>query len=147
MFDITSSKLLILAIVALIVVGPKDLPILLRTVGKYLGVMRRHANEFRAQFDEVIREAELQDLKKEIEQVSKEVKSTMDEGVRAIDQEAAAAKRSVESVIEDAPMDQQQAPAKLEPMAQEETETEAETAAKTATAAAEPPTSSEKTGT
>ena len=143
MFDITSSKLLILAIVALIVVGPKDLPLLLRTVGKYLGVMRRHANEFRAQFDDAIREAELQDLKKEIEQVSKEVKSTVDEGVRAIDQEASAAKRSVESVIEDAPMEQQPAAAKLEPMAQDETEPE--TLAKTVVA--EAPVSSEKTGT
>ena len=46
MFDITSSKLLILAVVALIVVGPKDLPILLRTIGKYLGIIRRHAAEF-----------------------------------------------------------------------------------------------------
>ena len=43
MFDITSSKLLILAIVALLVVGPKDLPLLLRTIGKYMGVIRRHA--------------------------------------------------------------------------------------------------------
>ena len=57
MFDITSSKLLILAIVALIVVGPKDLPILLRTIGKYLGIIRRHAAEFRGQFDEAMREA------------------------------------------------------------------------------------------
>jgi len=57
MFDITSSKLLILAIVALIVVGPKDLPVLLRTVGKYLGVVRRHAAEFRAQFDEALHPA------------------------------------------------------------------------------------------
>jgi sec-independent protein translocase protein TatB len=63
MFDITSSKLLILAIVALIVVGPKDLPILLRTVGKYLGVIRRQAAEFRQQFDEAMREAELDHLK------------------------------------------------------------------------------------
>ena len=47
MFDITSSKLLILAIVALIVVGPKDLPVLLRTVGKYLSIVRRHAADFR----------------------------------------------------------------------------------------------------
>ena len=85
MFDITSSKLLILAIVALIVVGPKDLPILLRTVGKYLGIIRRHAAEFRAQFDEAMREAELDGLKKEFENVGREVRATMDEGSRAID--------------------------------------------------------------
>ena len=85
MFDITSSKLLILAIVALIVVGPKDLPILLRTVGKYLGVIRRHAAEFRSQFDEAMREAELDGIKKEFENVSREVRATLDEGSRAID--------------------------------------------------------------
>lgn len=94
MFDITSSKLLILAIVALIVVGPKDLPILLRTVGKYLGVIRRQAAEFRHQFDEAIREAELDHLKKEFDDVKREVRATMDEGARAVDSqfEAAAVK-------------------------------------------------------
>jgi sec-independent protein translocase protein TatB len=91
MFDITSSKLLILAIVALIVVGPKDLPLLLRTVGKYLGVIRRHANEFRAQLDEVMREAEMQELKKEFESVGNEMKATMEEGARAIDTQVAEA--------------------------------------------------------
>jgi sec-independent protein translocase protein TatB len=94
MFDITSSKLLILAIVALIVVGPKDLPILLRTVGKYLGVIRRQAAEFRQQFDEAMREAELDHLKKEFENVKREVRATMDEGARAVESqfEAAAVK-------------------------------------------------------
>lgn len=92
MFDITSSKLLILAIVALIVVGPKDLPILLRTVGKYLGVIRRQAAEFRSQFDEAMREAELDQLKKEFENVSREVHATLDEGSRLVDSQIAAAR-------------------------------------------------------
>ncbi len=83
MFDITSSKLLILAIVALIVVGPKDLPILLRTVGKYLGIIRRHAAEFRGQFDEAMREAELDGLKKEFDAVSREVRATDRHAARA----------------------------------------------------------------
>ena len=59
MFDITSSKLLILGIVALLVIGPKDLPALLRTIGKYVGIIKRQAAEFRAQFDEAMRESEL----------------------------------------------------------------------------------------
>ena len=59
MFDITSSKLLILGIVALLVIGPKDLPALLRTIGKYMGIIKRHAADFRAQFDEAMRESEL----------------------------------------------------------------------------------------
>ena len=99
MFDLTSSKLLILAIVALIVVGPKDLPILLRTVGKYLGVIRRHAAEFRAQFDEALREAELLDLKKEIEGVGHEVRSTIEQGGTAIDEHVMTARTELDGVI------------------------------------------------
>jgi sec-independent protein translocase protein TatB len=64
MFDITSSKLLILGIVALLVIGPKDLPALLRTIGKYMGIIKRHAADFRAQFEEAIRESELDQLKR-----------------------------------------------------------------------------------
>jgi len=67
MFDITSSKLLILAIVALIVVGPKDLPMLLRKIGQFMGRMRGMANEFRASFDEMARQSELDELRKEVE--------------------------------------------------------------------------------
>ncbi|MEI9901325.1 MAG: Sec-independent protein translocase protein TatB [Hyphomicrobium sp.] len=91
MFDITSSKLLILAIVALIVVGPKDLPILLRTVGKYLGVIRRQAAEFRHQFDEAMRDSELDQLKKEFEDAAREVHATVDSGARSIDDQIEAA--------------------------------------------------------
>ena len=97
MFDITSSKLLILAIVALIVVGPKDLPILLRTVGKYLGVIRRHAADFRSQFDEAMREAELDGIKKEFENVSREVRAALDEGSRAIDSQIEASRVNIDA--------------------------------------------------
>ena len=91
MFDITSSKLLILAVVALIVVGPKDLPILLRTVGKYLGFVRRQAAEFRQHFDEALKEAELDQLKNEFDNVSREVRETVSAGSRAIDTQIEAA--------------------------------------------------------
>jgi sec-independent protein translocase protein TatB len=47
------------------VIGPKDFPVLLRTIGKYVGIIRGHAKEFRAQFDEAMREAELSGLKKD----------------------------------------------------------------------------------
>jgi len=97
MFDITSSKLLILAIVALIVVGPKDLPILLRTVGKYLGIIRRQAAEFRSQFDEAMREAELDALKKEFDSVSREVHATVEAGARSVDDQIEAAAAKTES--------------------------------------------------
>lgn len=91
MFDITSSKLLILAIVALIVVGPKDLPILLRTVGKYLGIIRRQAAEFRHQFDDAMREAELDQLKKEFDNAAREVHATVESGARSIESQVEAA--------------------------------------------------------
>ncbi len=60
MFDIGWSEILIIAVVAIIVVGPKDLPRMLRTLGKTLGQVRRTANDFRRQFDDAIREAEQQ---------------------------------------------------------------------------------------
>src|SRR6202008_860418 len=77
MFDITSSKLLLLGIVALLVIGPKDFPALLRTIGKYVGIVRGHAKEFRAQFDEAMRESELTSLKKDVENIAKETEATL----------------------------------------------------------------------
>jgi sec-independent protein translocase protein TatB len=77
MFDITSSKLLLLGIVALLVIGPKDFPALLRTIGKYVGIVRGHAKEFRAQFDEAMRESELTELKKDVENIAKETEASL----------------------------------------------------------------------
>jgi sec-independent protein translocase protein TatB len=59
-------KLLIVAIVALLVIGPKDLPRVLRTVGQMVGKMRRMAAEFQGQFMDALKEAELDDVKKEL---------------------------------------------------------------------------------
>ena len=78
MFDITSSKLLILAIVALIVVGPKDLPVLLRTVGRYLTFIRQHVAEFRAQLDEIMRDADLERFKSEIEGLGSDMSASLE---------------------------------------------------------------------
>jgi sec-independent protein translocase protein TatB len=60
-------EILIIGAVALIVVGPKDLPILLRRVGQFVGRMRAMASEFRASFDELARQSELDELRKEVE--------------------------------------------------------------------------------
>src|SRR5215471_12981446 len=81
MFDFTSSKLLILGIVALLVIGPKDLPALLRTVGKYVGIIKRQAAEFRAQFDEAMRESELAELRKSVESIQHPTGLASDAGV------------------------------------------------------------------
>ena len=60
-------EFLIAATVALIVVGPKDLPILLRKFGQFMAKVRAMAAEFRASFDEMARQSELDDLRKEVE--------------------------------------------------------------------------------
>lgn len=60
-------EILVIGLVALLVVGPKDLPMLMRRVGQFVGKARGMANEFRASFDEMARQSELDDLRKEVE--------------------------------------------------------------------------------
>ncbi|MDL2398503.1 Sec-independent protein translocase protein TatB [Rhizobium mayense] len=71
MFDVGWSELLIIAIVALVVIGPKELPSTLRTIGKMTARARKVAGEFRAQFDEAMREAELDDVRQTISDAQK----------------------------------------------------------------------------
>lgn len=99
MFDLTSSKLLILAVVALLVVGPKDLPALLRTVGRYLGMIKRQADEFRAQFEEAMRESEIAELKKEVEDLGKEAKETLGEATRSVEAQIGDVNRELNETI------------------------------------------------
>src|SRR5271169_5451766 len=60
-------EILIIGALALIVIGPKDLPILMRRLGRFVGKMRAMAAEFRASFDELARQSELDELRKEVE--------------------------------------------------------------------------------
>jgi len=60
-------EILVIGIVALLVVGPKDLPLLMRRVGQFVGKARAMANEFRASFDEMARQSELDELRKEVQ--------------------------------------------------------------------------------
>jgi sec-independent protein translocase protein TatB len=101
MFDITSSKLLILGIVALLVIGPKDLPALLRTIGKYIGIIKRQAAEFRAQFDEAMRESELADLKRDVESLGREAEQTMRAAEESVEKDWAQAQGSVTAALDD----------------------------------------------
>ena len=72
MFDLFSwSHILIMLVVALVVVGPKDLPRLMNMAGKWAGKARAMATEFRKSFDEMARESELAELRKEIEDLKK----------------------------------------------------------------------------
>lgn len=66
MFDIGWSELLVVLVVALVVVGPKDLPRLMRMIGRWVGKARAMADQFRKSFDELARESELDDLRAEI---------------------------------------------------------------------------------
>jgi sec-independent protein translocase protein TatB len=69
MFDIGWSELLVIAVVAIVVVGPKDLPRLMRTFGHYAGKLRRAAADFQRQFEDAMRETEMEEVKKAIESV------------------------------------------------------------------------------
>lgn len=66
MLDVGWTEILVIAIVLIIVVGPKDLPQMLRTFGRMVTKMRGMASDFRQQFDEALREADLEDVKKTI---------------------------------------------------------------------------------
>jgi sec-independent protein translocase protein TatB len=69
MFDIGWSELVLIAVVALIAIGPKELPGVLRMVGQWMGKARKMAAEFQGQFQEAMREAEMADLKKSFDEV------------------------------------------------------------------------------
>jgi len=64
MFGIDSGELIIIAVVALVVIGPKDLPRVMRTIGQWVGRARGMARHFRSGVDTMIRESELEDMEK-----------------------------------------------------------------------------------
>ena len=66
MFDIAWTELLVIIVVALVVVGPKDLPRLMRTAGQWAGRARAMADQFRRSFDDIARQSELDELRSEV---------------------------------------------------------------------------------
>ena len=66
MLDLAWSELVVIGVVALVVVGPKDLPVVLRAAGRWMGKARTLAREFQSNVDDMIREAELQELRKQV---------------------------------------------------------------------------------
>jgi sec-independent protein translocase protein TatB len=93
MFDIGWGELVVIGIVALIAIGPKELPTVLRTLGQWMGKIRRMANEFQGQFQEALREAEMADLKKQAQDLQSSVSDItsfdpMAEAQRAIERAA-----------------------------------------------------------
>jgi sec-independent protein translocase protein TatB len=83
MFDIGWSELLILAAIAIIFVGPKDLPRMMRTIGQYVGKVRAMARDFQSSFEDLARETELEELRKEVS----DLKNTATAPLRSLKQE------------------------------------------------------------
>jgi sec-independent protein translocase protein TatB len=88
MFDIGWSEMLMLAVLAVIVVGPKDLPQVLRVVGKWVGKARGMAREFQSGLEDIAREAELDQLKSEVNKAASEFEKAASETENDVRQSA-----------------------------------------------------------
>ncbi|MDI3471451.1 MAG: Twin-arginine translocation protein TatB [Pseudolabrys sp.] len=97
MFGIGWSEFVVIGVVALIAIGPKELPTVLRTVGFWVGKIRRMANEFQGQFQEALREAEMADVRKELEEISAQATDIK------FDDPVAAMNKDIASAFEDKP--------------------------------------------
>jgi sec-independent protein translocase protein TatB len=110
MFGIDSPEFLVIAIVALVVIGPKELPGLLRTWGKWMSQMRGMASEFRGHVDEMVRQSELDEVKKQLEgsaggldlkslDPTKQIKQHIQEGMAEGDKAWADAKSTLDNPL------------------------------------------------
>lgn len=97
MFDIGSYELLIIAVVILLVVGPKDLPVFLRTVGKYVGAAKRQASEFRQQFEEALKDTELDQLRKDVAAMKTDVEGSIRGATKDLEKDVADADKAIRS--------------------------------------------------
>ncbi|HEU4661479.1 MAG TPA: Sec-independent protein translocase protein TatB [Pseudolabrys sp.] len=97
MFDIGWGELVVVGIVALIAIGPKELPTVLRTLGQYMAKIRSMASEFQGQFQEALREAEMADLKKHADDLNAAVSD-----IGNFDP-VASTQKQLESALEDKP--------------------------------------------
>lgn len=96
MFDVAWSELVVIAVIALIVIGPKELPGVLRAIGHWMGKIRRMAAEFQGQFQEAMREAEVADLKKSVDDLSTTASNLTDFNPMA------EAQKEIDSVVDSA---------------------------------------------
>ena len=109
MFDFFSwSHILILLIVALVVVGPKDLPRLMNIAGRWAGKARNMANEFKKSFDDMARQSELDELRAEVERLKQHdpiagINDDIERALNPIDTAAAEARAAAEAPVAAAP--------------------------------------------
>jgi len=101
MFDISWGELLLIGVVALVFIGPKELPTVLRTLGQWMAKLRRMANEFQNQFHEAMREAEMADLKKQVDDLTTTAHSYANfDPVSEVRRELESTQQQIESAIE-----------------------------------------------
>jgi len=120
MFGIDSPELLVIAVVALVVVGPKELPGLLRSWGKWMAQMRGMASEFRGHVDEMVRQSELDEVKKQLESApgldlqaldpTREIKSAIQEGMAEGEKAVADAKTEIAAPLDNPLAEPESAP-------------------------------------
>src|SRR5215510_3998697 len=102
MFEIGWSELLLIAVVALIAIGPKELPTVLRTLGQWMSKLRRMASEFQSQFQEAMREAEMADLKKQVDEMTSQAQSYANfDPVSEVRRELESTQQQIESSMAD----------------------------------------------
>jgi sec-independent protein translocase protein TatB len=123
MFDISWTEFLLIGVVALIFIGPKELPAVLRTLGQWTRRIRSMAADFQNQFQEAMREAEMADLKKQVDDIAHDIKSY--DPLKDVRADVEAAGKDIQSSLEKP----------------------AESAAETATAQSETPALTDATGT
>lgn len=109
MFGIDSPELLVIAVVALVVIGPKELPNMLRSWGKWMSQMRGMASEFRGHVDDMVRQSELDEVKKQLESApgldlqaldpTKEIKNAIQEGMAEGEKIMADAKAQIDNPL------------------------------------------------
>ena len=113
MFDISWSEFLLIGVVALIVIGPKELPGVLRTLGQYTRKVRGMAADFQNQFQEAMREAEMADLKKQVDDMAHDLKDF--DPLKEVRSDVEAMGKDIERSLEAAPESKAEAPAAGEP--------------------------------
>jgi sec-independent protein translocase protein TatB len=113
MFDISWTEFLLIGIVALIVIGPKELPGVLRTLGQWTRKVRSMAGDFQNQFQEAMREAEMADLKKQVDDMAHDLKDF--DPLKDVRSDVETMGKDIERSLEAAPEPKVEAPAAGEP--------------------------------
>ena len=103
MFDVGPTELLLIVVVAVLVIGPKDLPLALRTVGKWIGQMRKISGHFRTGLDAMIREAEMEELEAKWKAQNDKIMRQHPEGVAETERTGAYPAPQMEPLPEPAP--------------------------------------------